>query len=227
VRDIYRRGQALGNDPHAFSEIGDCNSEPPFFLAKFDRGEYNLGPYTDLQPVIDQFAGSFERQSLTVWTGNHAWALFDATWSNPAYCQPGETPIACEFRLQRPSLVLIRLGTNEAGHAEMFEASLRQIIEFSMERGVIPVLGTKADRIEGSDRHNEIVRALAEEYGVPLWDFGRVADTLPARGLMADGFHMTYTPPDYTLPDALQSGHSVQNLMALMALNTVWHHTMH
>jgi LysM repeat protein len=227
LRDIYRRGRALGNDPHAFSKIGDCNSEAPFFLAKFDRGEYNLGPYTDLQPVIDQFAGSFDRQSLTVWTGNHAWALFDATWSNPVYCQAGETPIACEFRLQRPSLVLIRLGTNEAGQSEMFETSLRQIIEFSIERGVIPVLSTKADRIEGSDRHNEIVRALAGEYGVPLWDFGRVADTLPARGLMADGFHMTYVPPDYTSPAALQSGHAVQNLMALIALNTVWRHTMY
>jgi LysM repeat protein len=222
VRAIFEHGQTLGNDPRAFSKIGDCNSELPFFLGKFDLGDYNLGPYAYLQPVIDQFAGSFGRQSMAVWTGNHAWAVFDATWSNPAYCLPGETPIACEFRINRPSLVLIRLGTNESGSPDLFETNLRQIIEFSIERGVIPVLGTKADRLEGSDRNNAIVRALAEEYGVPLWDFGRVADSLPARGLLADGFHMSYVPPDYTTPAALQTGHSVQNLMALMALNTVW-----
>jgi hypothetical protein len=226
VREIYQRGQTLGNNARAFSKIGDCNSEPPFFLAKFDQGEYNLGPYSYLQPVIDQFAGSFGRQSMAVWTGNHAWALLDATWSNPAYCQTGETPIACEFRLNRPSMVLIRLGTNEAGSPDLFETNLRRIIEFSIERGVIPVLGTKADQIEGSDRNNEIVRALAGEYGVPLWDFGRVAGTLPARGLLPDGFHMSYVPPDYTMPAALQTGHSVQNLMALMALNTVWRSVM-
>jgi hypothetical protein len=223
VRAIFEHGQALGNNPHAFSKIGDCNSELPFFLGKFDKEEYNLGLYAYLQPVIDQFAGSFGRESMAVWTGNHAWAVFDATWSNPAYCLPGETPIACEFRANRPSLVLIRLGTNESGSPDLFETNLRQIIEFSIDHGVIPVLGTKADHLEGSDRNNDIVRALAEEYGVPLWDFGRVADSLPARGLLADGFHMSYVPPDYTTPAALQTGHSVQNLMALMALNLVWH----
>jgi hypothetical protein len=227
VRGIYLDGLALGNNPHTFSKIGDCNSELPFFLGKFDQGAYNLGPYAYLQPVLDQFAGSFGRQSMTVWTGNHVWAVLDATWANPAYCIAGETPLACEFRLNRPSLVLIRLGTNEAGSPELFEANLRKIITYSIEHGVIPVLGTKADRIEGSDRNNDIVRALAQEYGVPLWDFGRVADTLPGRGLLADGFHMNYVPPDYTTPAALQTGHSVQNLMALMALNTVWRNAMY
>lgn len=227
VRAIYVQGLALGNNPHAFSKIGDCNSEPPFFLAKFDLGDYDLGPYAYLQPVVDHFAGSFARESMTAWTGNHAWALFDPTWSNPAFCQPGETPLACEFRVNRPSLVLIRLGTNEARSPQLFEASLRRIIEFSIERGVIPVLGTKADRIEGSDAINEIIRALADEYEVPLWDFGRVADTLPARGLQEDGFHMTYVPLNYATSAALQSGHSVHNLLALMALNTVWHNAMY
>ncbi|MBN1563779.1 MAG: LysM peptidoglycan-binding domain-containing protein [Anaerolineae bacterium] len=226
LRAIYERGQALGNNPRAFSTVGDCNSEPPFFLAKFDKGEYNLGDYAYLQPVIDQFAGSFNRDSAAVWTGNHAWALFDPVWANPLLCEPGEMPLACEYRIQQPSLALIRLGTNEAGSTALFEENLRRIIEFSITRGVIPVLGTKADRLEGSDAHNALIRRLAAEYGVPLWDFGQVADTLPGRGLMPDGFHMTYIPPDYTAPLALQTGHSVQNLLALMALNTVWRNVM-
>ncbi len=224
---VYLHGLTLGNNPHAFSKIGDCNSEVPFFLAKFDRGEYDLGPYGYLQPTITYFAGSFERSSAAVWTGNHAWAVFDPIWSNPAMCVAGETPIACEFRVNRPSVVLVRLGTNEAHAPDLFEQNLRLIVEFSLDHGVIPVLGTKADRLEGSDAINDITRRIADEYGVPLWDFGRIADTIPGRGLVADGFHMTWYPLTYSDPLALQAGHTVQNLMALMALNTVLHGVMY
>jgi hypothetical protein len=222
LRTIYLYGLSQGNNPHAFSKIGDCNSEPPFFLAKFDRGEYDLGPYGSLQPVIEHFAGSFDRNSAAVWTGNHVWALFDATWSNPALCQPGEIPLACEFRIQKPSIALIRLGTNEAGNAALFEENMRRVITFALEHGTIPVLGTKADRLEDSDAMNALIRDLAAEYGVPLWDFSAAADQVPARGLMPDGFHLTYFPPDYSQPLALQSGHGMQNLTALLALDTVW-----
>ncbi|GAB4409990.1 MAG: hypothetical protein Kow00106_03730 [Anaerolineae bacterium] len=222
VREIYERGLALGNNPHAFSKIGDCNSELPFFLDRFDRGDYDLGPYTYLQPVIDYFAGSFGRQSMTVWTGNHAWSVLDPTFANPALCMPGETPLACEFRLNRPSVVLIRLGTNEAFTPALFEQHLRAILDYSIERGVVPILGTKADQLEGSDAINDIVRQLAAEYQLPLWDFGRIASTLPGRGLRDDGFHLTFYPPTYSDPRALQEGHSVHNLTALMALYTVW-----
>lgn len=226
VREIFERGQALGNDPHAFSKVGDCNSELPFFLGRFDSGDYDLGPYAYLQPAIDYFAGSFGRQSVTVWTGSHAWSVLDPTWANPALCLPGETPLGCEFRLHRPSVVLIRLGTNEAYSPALFEQHMRAIIEYSIEQGVIPVLGTKADQLEGSDRINDIVRQLAAEYEVPLWDFGRVASTVPGRGLREDGFHMTWYPLTYGDPRALQAGHPVHNLTALIALNTVWQGAM-
>lgn len=222
VREIYERGQALGNNPHAFSKIGDCNSEAPFFLARFDSGDYDLGPYQYLQPVIDYFAGSFERKSVTVWTGNHVWSVLDPTFANPALCLPGETPLACEFRLHRPSVVLIRLGTNEVNTPALFEQHLRAILDYAIEQGVIPILGTKADQLEGSDAINEIIRQLAAEYGVPLWDFGRIASTLPGRGLRDDGFHMTWYPLTFGDPRALQRGHSVHNLTALIALYTVW-----
>lgn len=226
VREIYERGQALGNNPHAFSKIGDCNSELPFFLGRFDSGDYDLGPYQYLQPVIDYFAGSFGRQSVTVWTGNHAWSVLDPTFANPTLCLPGETPLACEFRLHRPSVVLIRLGTNEAYTPALFEQHLRAILDYSIEHGVIPVLGTKADQLEGSDAINDIVRQLAAEYQVPLWDFGRIASTLPGRGLRDDGFHMTWYPLTFSDPRALQQGHSVHNLTALIALYTVWQNVL-
>ena len=227
VREIYLRGQELGNDPYAFSKIGDCNSEPPFFLAKFDQGLYDLGPFSYLQGAITHFAGSFERESATVWTGNHAWAVFDATWANPAQCLPGETPIECEFRVQKPSVVLIRLGTNEVGSPQLFEANLRQMVDFAIEHGTIPILGTKADQLEGSDQMNDMIRALAAEYELPLWDFGRAAELIAGRGLGPDGFHLSYYPPEYGDGSAYAFGHSVQNLTALMALNAVWRDVMY
>ena len=227
VRKIYVQGLAQGNNPHAFSKIGDCNSEPPFFLAKFDTGEYDLGAYTDLQGVIEHFAGSFGRESIAAWSGNHVWAVLDPTWANPNFCYAGETPLACEFRLNRPSVVLIRLGTNEVGSPQLFEANLRQVIEFSIAHGTIPVLGTKADRLEGSDAMNEIIRALAAEYAIPLWDFGKVAERIPSRGLMPDGIHLSYAPPYYSDPATLQTGHGLQNLTALMALDAVWQAAMY
>src|SRR5258708_31765026 len=36
ARQIYQRGLKLGNDPQAFSKVGDCHIVPPFFLADFD-----------------------------------------------------------------------------------------------------------------------------------------------------------------------------------------------
>lgn len=227
MREVYLRGQALGNNPHAFSKIGDCNSEAPFFLAKFDTSEYDLGPYFYLQPAVDHFAASFGRQSLAVWTGSHAWAVLDADWANPAYCQTQETPIACEFRLNRPSIVLVRMGTNEVGTPKLFEESLRQIVQFSLERGVIPILGTKADRLEGDDSINDIIRTVAQEFGVPLWDFGRAVELIQGRGLRSDGFHLTYFAPRYSDALAYKSGHSIQNLTALVALDAVWRSVMY
>ena len=227
VREIYVRGLALGNNPHAFSKVGDCNSEPPFFLAKFDTGEYDLGAYGNLQGVIEHFAGSFGRESLAAWSGNHVWAVLDPMWANPNFCQAGETPLACEFRLNRPSVVLIRLGTNEVGSPQLFEDNLRQVIEFAIAHGTIPVLGTKADRLEGSDAMNAIIRALAAEYQIPLWDFGKAAERIPARGLMPDGIHLSYAPPYYSDPATLQTGHGLQNLTALMALDAVWRAAMY
>ncbi len=45
LHDIYARGQALSNDPHAFTKIGDCNTDTEYFLAALDTGDYDLGPY--------------------------------------------------------------------------------------------------------------------------------------------------------------------------------------
>lgn len=224
VREIYAQGQALGNNPRAFAKIGDSTIANPFFLAAFDTGPYTLGDYAYLQPVIDYFAGSYARESVAVRVGLHSWSVFDPQWSDPAVCAPGETVIACEFRLHRPSFVLIRLGSNDAGVPELFEDNMRQIIAVALDSGVIPILGTKADRHEDpNNANNDMLRRIAAEYQIPLWDFDLIAGTIPGRGLDVDQVHMTFfAAHDYTSPLAFQHGHSVHNLTALIVLDRVW-----
>ncbi|HNS40767.1 MAG TPA: hypothetical protein PKJ56_11055, partial [Promineifilum sp.] len=94
--------------------------------------------------------------------------------------------------------------------------------EYSIERGVIPVLITKSDRAEGDDRHNATLRALAAEYALPLWDFDVVAGTLPDRGLRGDSVHLTsYATDDYTDPATLGYGYPLSDLTGLMMLDAI------
>jgi len=66
TREIYQNGLELGNNPHAFSKIGDGGAATVWFLIDFDPGgEYlNLGVFSHLQGVIDNSSGSFGRTSI-------------------------------------------------------------------------------------------------------------------------------------------------------------------
>jgi hypothetical protein len=224
VREIFANGQTLGRNPKAFSKVGDSTIENPHFLARFDEGPYNLGQYAYLQAVIDYYAGSFGRQGMAVRRGLHSWSVMDPLWADKTNCQANEAPIPCEFRLHSPSVLLIRLGSNDVGSPAGFEQNLRKLVRYSIENGVIPVLGTKADRIEGPGNiNNDIIRKAAADLKVPLWDFDLVAQTLPGSGLDYDSVHMTFFyEHDYTLPKAFQRGHAVHNLTALIVLDEVW-----
>ena len=188
IHEIFVRGQIVGNNPRAFSSVGDSTIEYPYFMTRFDQpGSYNLGEYSYLQPTIDYYAGSFDRESQAVMRGLRASTALDPFWSNKAYCYANESRIACEYRLHRPSLVFIRLGSNDT-QPDQFDKYLRQVVEFWISKGVIPILGTKADRHEGPDNaDNNIIRQVAADYSLPLWDFDRVAQTIPGNGVGADG----------------------------------------
>ncbi len=223
VRAIYALGQTLGSNPRAFSKIGDSIMDTEHFLSRFDQSPYDLGPYGYLQAVIDHFAGSFDRESAAVRVGMHTWGIFDPLWADPARCNAGENAIDCELRLHRPSIALIKLGTNDVGVPESFEENMARIVEACTERGVVPVLGTKANRHEGAGNiNNDIIRQIATRYQVPLWDFDLLSTTLPGRGLDLDSVHLTaYYAHDYSVPTAYQRGHAMHNLSALIALERV------
>ncbi|HRN68563.1 MAG TPA: SGNH/GDSL hydrolase family protein [Promineifilum sp.] len=223
VAAIYARGRELGRDPNAFSKLGDSTILNPHFLGPFDEGAYNLGDFGYLQPTIDRWRGSFKRHGVGAHFGLHSWTVFDPMWADEKWCEPGEHLLACELRLQNPSVLFVRLGSNDSGSPSGFRFNVRDVIKYAIENGVIPIIGTKADRFEGSNENNEILRELAAEYHVPLWDFDLLAGTLPGRGLDKDNIHLVIDdlPHDYTLPETFQRGHPMQDLSALIALDQV------
>jgi hypothetical protein len=224
IKEIYTQGLAKGNNPRAFSKIGDSETFTSWFLMPFDgppRG-YNLGEFSELDEVIQHFQGSYARQSLAARKGFTASSVFAPLWADPSQCDPGETPIACEFRIHRPAYVLILLGTNDYLHVDKFEDLMRRMIEFSIDNGVIPILGTKADNLEGDHSINRTLFELAVEYEIPLWNFWVTVQDLPEQGLDDDGAHLTFGRNDFSDPEAMQRAWPLRNLTALQTLDTVW-----
>jgi hypothetical protein len=225
VQEIFAQGQELGRNPRAFSKLGDSTIENPQFMTRFDDTEftYNLAEFDYLQPVIDFYAGSFGREGAAVRRGLHTWSVFDPMWATDPECMSGETMLECEFRVWNPSILFVRMGSNDAGIPDQVEKHLKRIVEFSLENGVIPIMGTKADRFEGSNINNQIIRRLAAEYHVPLWDFDLIAGTIPGRGLGNDRVHMTYFfEHDYSDPRAYRTGNGIHTLTGLMMLEAIW-----
>ena len=222
VRRIFARGQELGRNPRAFSKLGDSISLTSHYFVRFDQKRYDLGPYRDLQPTIEYYRHSYERFGMAVRIGLLAWISFRPGVADPTMCRPDEHMVACELRLHNPSILIIRLGTNDIAPGDAFERAIRHAIETSMDEGIIPLLVTKSDRFEGDNRHNETLRALAAEYAVPLWDFDLVAGTLPDRGLGGDAVHLTmYAADDYTDPATLRFGYPLSDLTGLFALDAI------
>jgi hypothetical protein len=222
VREIYQAGIELGNDPKAFSRVGDCQSTTPFFLANFDGSAYDLGPYTELQEMIDNFAGSFSREGYSVRDGMTTASALSPLWSDPKKCFPSESPVECEYRKHNPTFSLITLGTNDYSSTEVFEERMRKILDITIERGIVPILGTKADDREGNNDFNRVLAKLAVEYQIPLWNFWLAIQPLPNHGMQEDGFHLTWGPPYFDDPENLLKAWSIRNLTALQALYTVW-----
>ena len=224
IIDMYQHGLELGNDPHAFSKIGDCGSTPSWFLGDFDRGPnfYDLGEYQELQEVIDEFHGSFNRTSLAARSGFNASSLFVPLWADRSQCESDETPLACEYRNHRPVIAFIMLGANDVWHPDEFEPQMRKIIEYSIQNGVVPILSTKADNQEGDQSINATIARLAWEYDIPLWNYWLAVQDLPDKGLQEDKVHLTWGRNFFDDPNAMSKAWPVRNLTALQMLDAIW-----
>ncbi|MCP4360651.1 MAG: hypothetical protein GY796_21800, partial [Chloroflexi bacterium] len=112
-REIFAVGQSLGRDGHRFSKIGDSIVDTEQFFTWFDSGQYNLGEYAYLEGVVDYYGGVYGRFGVALRDGLNSTAVLDPAWANKEYCLPNETPLACEIRLNNPSIILIHFGTND------------------------------------------------------------------------------------------------------------------
>ena len=197
AREIYQHGLEMGNNPHAFSKIGDCQNIPEAFLGIYDLpGRYSFTPsYKYLQESVEYYAGSFNRQGESVRGGFNASSVLLPLWANSEVCLPGETPMECENRIQNPSVVIISLEVWFSGRTQdRYEKYMRQIIEYNIEQGTLPILSTKADNVEGDHSINYTIAKLAYEYDLPLWNFWRAVQPLPNHGLDSTdktGFHLS------------------------------------
>lgn len=196
VREIYARGIEMGNDPHAFSKVGDCQNLKPYFLGKFDHlsiytFDFDLEPYLD---TIENFKGHFYRDGQAAVFGFTAASPLSQLLADPDYCNPGETPLECELRLTSPTFVAISLEFPFLRRTpELYEQYIRKIIEYTMSQGAVPILATKADNVEKDHSINYTTAKLAYEYDLPLWNWWLAAQIFPDKGIDTgrDGFHIT------------------------------------
>lgn len=217
VREIYALGQSLGNDPQAFSIFGDCQSLPEIFMGLYVNDPEAFASLTPpLQETVNYFEGSFTRQSPTSKDGTTSGALLWSEWhENKFGCTAAETPMECELRVHNPSFVLIMVGTHWEGTRNEFY--MHKILDALLERGIVPILSTKADNREGDNSVNLQTAKLAAEYNIPLWNFWPVTAELPNRGLYTKEIDR-HLGDIYLTEEAL----NLHRYSALQALDIIW-----
>jgi hypothetical protein len=204
-----------------FVKVGDCDSAN-YFLYGIDDGLYNLGDYSHLLEAIYYFSGSFNHRGVTAHDGFITSSVLNPLWADPALCKPGETPLACEYRTQKPSVALIMLRTHAYGEdwQEEYYQDMKTVVEYSLRQGVIPVLSTLPS-IPGHLEMNDRIRLLAAQYDVPLWDLIVTTDKLNSQGIDVNA-HLTLPPnglPTFLLGTNLDYGMVRRNLEALEVLH--------
>lgn len=240
---FYAQGQAtVGRNPRVFSTLGDCMTETEYFMVPFATGDYDLGEYGDLQSVIDYFGStpsrqgddwdktSFSDHGIATARGFNIAGPLDATWADPNWCEAGETPLDCEYRVLNSSFAVIMYGTNDVLYVEpkLYNYHLRTLVSETLSAGVFPILSTFPTHPVDPDRSallNRIVIQVARDYDLPLINLNRALAGLPNGGVPEDDPLTMSKPPDggvAVFTDAnLQYGATVRNLVTLQTLDVM------
>lgn len=239
AQDIYEAGLEAGNNPQAFSKIGDCmTASVEYFLGPFGEDAYDLGEdYAELESVIEYFdvpvrdegfdANSFDNPGLATASGFNTASVLDSIWADPTWCDANENPLDCEYRQTQPIFSLIMFGTNDVMffEADLFDFYMRSIILETIENGTVPVLYTIPTRPEFPEKtylFNQVIIKLAEDYDLPLVNLWVAIQDLPNDGVdPAEPIHLSIPPDEQTgdLTTNLDYGYTVRNLVTLQALD--------
>ncbi len=216
IAEIYARGQELGNDPHAFSIFGDCQSKPEVFMGIYETDPDVVAELpARLQETVVNFTGSFNRESPTIKDATTVAGLLNPIWHEGKYtCTLDETPVECELRIHRPSFVFINTGTHWVTRNQEY---LETVILQLLDTGVVPILATKADDRYQGEKTNQALANMAAKYGLPLWNFWAATLVLPEHGVYTKegqgGLGDVYLTDQALL---------LYRLSALQALDSVW-----
>jgi len=192
--EIYLQGLQAGTNPNLFSIIGDCQNIPGGSLfRKVNWDDFSLPPDLEhLQPTLDNFRNIWSREPVTVGGGFIPASMFSTYWTDTERCNPIETPLDCEFRLNNASVVLISIGSDQKpGTGEDFDHYMRKIVEYSIENNRLPIISTDAYATEEGFPLNLIMAEIAYDYDIPLWNFWAAVQDLPNHGLKEDNFHIS------------------------------------
>lgn len=213
-----------------FAKVGDSITVNTGFLACFAKSDVMLGSHGDLGPTVDFFkktsadgaATSFDRTTLAAVVG---WSASKAAGGSPS-------PIEQEVAAIKPAYAVVMLGTNdtyEQGVA-ILDKYLRLGVDQLLALGVVPLVSTIPPRGDKADANrlvpemNAVVRAVAEERGVPLMDYWQTLTGLADFGLAGDGVHpQSYVSggahPCWLTDAALSEGVNQRNLITLESLD--------
>lgn len=233
AQEIFERGLSLGRNPAMLSKVGDCNSTGWVFLHPFGENQYDLGAYSQLEDTVEVFAEAFSYRTYAAYNGLNAGAVLDPIWAHPEVCEAGETPLLCDYRVHNSSVAVIMFGTNDmlVLTPAQFDRSLRQVVNESIQAGVIPLLSTFPRHLTYPDRSvllNKIVVQVALDFDIPLINLWLALEPLPDHGIAEDAFHLNgplTRAGDMSEPN-LQTGFPMRNLVTLQALDALWHHVL-
>ena len=229
--ELYKRGQEMGNASNVITKVGDSLSANSQYLIPMSNPERKLGPYGYLADTIAYYGKSVAGDSVAARIGMSTYGIVDPFWADKEFCQGGETPLDCEYRLKKPSVAFIMFGPNDVRSMteDKYAGQMRQIIEDSLEHGVIPVISTFSAHPDEeffwqSINFNLQLVALAEEYQIPLINLWAAARILPEYGLDRDNVHLKVSGFDYLKYDTGHEafyGVSLHNLLSISTLDQI------
>lgn len=232
VREVFARGAAAGMRSDVFAKLGDSITESGSFAQDIGHGWYELGAFTELEPVIAWFRRRTPRgRDENAFT--RASAAATAGWESSQLLEGGDRcPVERELATMRPAFAVLMVGTNDAERAtpDALATNLAAIVDRVERRGVVTLLSTIPSHRGSPAAHaaadaiNERIRALAAARHLPLIEYHDAMAALPSEGISDDHVHPSVfvengdTRAAVFTADGLRFGYNVRNLLLLLGL---------